>query len=132
MGAKGSRANKCKVCGCRATELMVGRRLCKPCYSASKIGARRAEALKNRYGITVEFYNELLEKQNKACAICTLPETRRHQNGKVKNLSVDHCHSTGKVRGLLCYSCNTSVGFMKENFIAITNLALYVAEHKGI
>ena len=55
--------------------------------------ARRKDNLKYRYGITEEQYDQMLEKQNHTCAIC---------NEKPKgNLAVDHCHTTGKVRG--CY-----------------------------
>ncbi len=57
---------------------------------------------RKNYGITLEQYNTMLITQNNVCAICKLTCSRR--------LSVDHCHKTGKVRGLLCIKCNRGLG----------------------
>lgn len=67
----------------------------------------RDRILKNRYGISEKEYLELLKKQNNKCAIC----------GEVakKTLDIDHCHTTDKVRGLLCNNCNRGIGHLKEN-----------------
>lgn len=56
-----------------------------------------------KYGITIENYNEILKKQNGVCAIC------HRAPGKIA-LHTDHCHETGKVRGLLCHQCNWYLG----------------------
>lgn len=64
--------------------------------------------VKYRYG--VENYDEMFAVQNGLCAICDQPETAK---GKV-NLGVDHDHTTGRVRGLLCVSCNRSLGYWEE------------------
>ena len=62
-----------------------------------------------KYGVSKEFLIELYEKQQGKCKICCKePETAR-------GLHVDHCHSTGKVRGLLCHGCNVAIGSMKED-----------------
>jgi Autographiviridae endonuclease VII len=58
------------------------------------------------YGLTEEDYDRLLKIQNGVCAICHKPET--HNRSKV--LSIDHCHKTNKVRGLLCHRCNAGLG----------------------
>lgn len=58
------------------------------------------------YGITLEDYNNLLESQNNCCAIC--------KDGD-KKLVVDHCHATGRIRGLLCHHCNVALGMFKDN-----------------
>jgi hypothetical protein len=71
--------------------------------------ARRMQ-LKQNYNITLEYYNELFLKQNGCCAICT-----KHQNEFKRPLSVDHCHITNKIRGLLCVNCNSAIGLFKEN-----------------
>lgn len=65
--------------------------------------------LQNRYGITVEQYKEMFEKQGGLCAICGKPEQIH------ANLSVDHCHISGKVRGLLCTNCNRAIGLLGDN-----------------
>ena len=59
---------------------------------------------KSLYGITQEQYDLMLEKQQGNCAICKRPPKPNAV------LCVDHCHGTGKIRGLLCHSCNTSIG----------------------
>lgn len=61
-----------------------------------------------KYGLNIESYNKLLEKQNGMCAICGKKETK-------KSLAVDHCHQTGKVRGLLCFRCNFGLSYFSEN-----------------
>ncbi len=63
-----------------------------------------------RYGLTWNQYNEMLETQQGRCAVCLgLP------NGKGNSFHVDHDHKTHKVRGLLCHSCNTVLGHVREN-----------------
>lgn len=64
--------------------------------------------LKIRFGITLADYTDLLQKQNGLCAICKTPP-------KEKCLAVDHNHTTGKVRALLCTSCNTKLGWYENN-----------------
>jgi len=54
-------------------------------------------------------YDTLIKKQKDRCAICGEKETAI-RNGKVRQLSLDHCHKTSKVRGLLCSSCNIALG----------------------
>lgn len=72
--------------------------------------------LKRKFGVTLEEYNIMYKNQNKACAICLKPETKIFsKTGKVCDLAVDHCHKTGKVRGLLCWNCNTSLGKFKDS-----------------
>lgn len=79
---------------------------------------KRSATLQHRYSITIEQYEDLLESQGFRCAICRVEES---QTGKA--LSVDHDHaccagrrSCGKcIRGLLCYSCNTHLGWYDRN-----------------
>jgi hypothetical protein len=76
----------------------------------------RETRLKNLYGLTVEQYEEMLSRQAGVCAICKQPETRAAIGGKgVKPLSVDHCHGSRKVRGLLCSHCNTALGLLNDD-----------------
>lgn len=89
----------------------------------------RRNMLKNAYGLTIEGYKELLNKQSGACAICLCPETRKLR-GRVWSLSIDHNHTTGKVRGLLCAACNTALGMLREDPLRVHAMLRYIAEHR--
>jgi predicted RNA-binding Zn-ribbon protein involved in translation (DUF1610 family) len=65
---------------------------------------------KERYGITLDEYNQMLINQDKKCLICGVDEN----NARDKKLVVDHNHSTGAIRGLLCHSCNCGLGYFKD------------------
>lgn len=70
----------------------------------------RDRILQRKFGITLAQYNEMLEKQGGKCKICKAdPKTLS------KDLAVDHCHNTGKIRGLLCIACNTALGKLKDS-----------------
>jgi hypothetical protein len=73
---------------------------------------------KYAYGITPEQFDERLAAQNHVCAICLQPERR-----KKSTLSVDHCHKTGKIRGLLCGDCNPGLGGFKDR-VALLQAAI--------
>lgn len=68
-----------------------------------------------RYGITESDYNAMLEKQGGVCAICK--ERADGNRTWTKKLAIDHDHSTGKVRGLLCFRCNTRLGHIESGWI---------------
>lgn len=77
---------------------------------------RKNNSLKYNFGITLEQYLEMESKQNKLCAICKNEETALHSFTKIPlELSVDHCHTTGKIRGLLCSTCNRGLGYFKDS-----------------
>lgn len=61
---------------------------------------RRDWFLRKSYGISLDDYNQMARKQRKRCAICR----------RIKPLHVDHCHKTKRVRGLLCFGCNVTLG----------------------
>jgi hypothetical protein len=73
-----------------------------------------AKERERKFGISHAEYAELHQRQGGVCAICKKPETAT-RNGKVKSLAVDHCHSTGRIRGLLCADCNTGIGKLRED-----------------
>ena len=87
---------------------------CKACdqeYRNNNQDAVREYHYQNRYGISLEQYNNKLQAQNYCCDICGSSHVE-HQ--RMKTLVVDHCHTTGQVRGLLCHSCNIAIGAVKE------------------
>lgn len=87
-------------------------------HSKSPLERKAAKALK--YGITKEEFLKLYEKQEGKCAICNeVPTTER-------GLHIDHCHTTKRVRGLLCHGCNTGIGAMKENISVLNNAISYL------
>ena len=76
--------------------------------------------LKYTFGISLEQYNEMLKKQGSVCAICK----EKCKSGK--NLAVDHCHTTGKIRGLLCSNCNRGLGLFTDDKIKLSNAIIYL------
>ena len=85
-------------------------------------------AAARRRKITLEYYQELIDQQNNKCAICNQEETRMN-NGKLTRLCIDHCHSSGKVRGLLCHACNTAIGKFKDDISLLNSAILYLNSH---
>lgn len=80
--------------------------------------------LKSRYGITLEEYNNKFIEQNESCAICKI-----HQDDIKICLSVDHCHKTGKIRGLLCSSCNILLGKAKDDIFILKESISYLKKY---
>ena len=72
---------------------------------------RRSRALMYRYGLSMDDYDAMFSEQQGCCAICG-----RHQSDLGKRLHVDHNHSNGEIRGLLCTSCNTTLGRLENNW----------------
>jgi hypothetical protein len=81
--------------------------------------------LKKVYGFSLEKYEEQLKKQEGKCAIC---KTDSPQHGHIKRFSVDHCHSTGKIRGLLCSKCNKGIGFFNDDTKLLDQAIKYLQE----
>lgn len=80
---------------------------------------KKGITLRNKYGITLEQYNAMLVGQGGLCAIC---------KSEGKTLCVDHCHETGRVRGLLCITCNTLVGFVEKKSNILEAAKIYLNE----
>lgn len=82
----------------------------------------RKSVMERLYGINPSAYKQILEKQEGKCAICGC-----YNLSAKKVFSIDHCHKTGKVRGLLCSNCNTALGLFKDkasNLLAAANYLL--------
>lgn len=101
------------------------RSTCKPCTEFRKYKT----FIKKFYGITYEQYEELLAQQNFGCAICgSSVSNNKRTSGK---LFVDHCHTTGKVRGLLCSRCNHALGQFDDNVELLTKAVSYLNTSKA-
>ena len=83
----------------------------------------RAQKYRNRYGCDIEDYNNMLEKQKNCCAICF---SKDPQITNKKYFFIDHCHKTNRVRGLLCYLCNSLLGKAKDNVAILSSAIKYL------
>ena len=82
------------------------------------------------FQITTIEYNNLLLRQDGRCAICRKQETSRTKNS-IRRLSVDHCHETNQVRGLLCKRCNLAIGQFEDNWMLLDNAIEYLSYWHG-
>lgn len=85
--------------------------------------------LRKRYNVTLDWYREQLAKQNNVCAICKRPESAVIR-GKVIAMPVDHCHKTGRARGLLCTKCNRGLGLFNDDRDVLQAAIKYLALQK--
>ena len=99
-----------------------------------KIGQfRNTMEVCRRLHTSPEHYYEMLKKQDNKCAICNNEETRKSRtDGKICALAIDHCHKSGKIRGLLCHSCNISIGGFKDNIGLLKSAIQYLQQHQHI
>jgi hypothetical protein len=87
----------------------------------------RDSSYRKLYGISLEQYNEILQKQNNRCKICSV------EQGTVrKRLVVDHCHKTNLIRGLLCDTCNRSLGLLKDNLEVLRTAVRYLEDFTSL
>ena len=91
---------------------------------------QRELGLKSKYGIAIEEYNQLLERQQNRCALCSTTVAGKGR----KNFCVDHNHETGEVRGLLCFNCNVGLGMLKDSPSLLQRAIRYLEEngHYGL
>lgn len=88
---------------------------------------KRSEYLERTYGITQEVFNEKLKEQDFKCAICKGEDPKSRKN--MNNFSVDHDHTTGSVRGLLCTPCNLGIGNLQDSLKVLESAILYLKKH---
>lgn len=88
-------------------------------WRAANPDKTRAAALLYNYGITPEQFAEMRDLQEGRCKICNDTPTTRA-------LSVDHCHTTKKVRGLLCHKCNAAIGLLKHEVSVLESAIVYL------
>lgn len=113
---------RCKIIQPSSYSFYDKRSVCNTCsikypYLQETADRKQNTYLLRHYGISLEDYQKLLHNQQGLCKIC------KQQKQK---LSVDHDHKTGKVRGLLCRSCNFAIGALKDSVQATQNATVYL------
>jgi hypothetical protein len=93
---------------------------CRPCREHIKWKS----FIVRTYGITVDDYYVMLEKQNYRCAIC---DSESNKNAAREKMFIDHCHETGKVRGLLCSKCNIALGNFDDDIKTLKRAISYLS-----
>lgn len=91
------------------------------CSRSCKLKLRRV----NRYGTTKEILLDMIKDQNNCCAICK----KAFDYVDIHGVNIDHCHKTGKVRGLLCVNCNQGLGQFKENIVSMKEAIKYLEKN---
>lgn len=86
--------------------------------------AQRRYKRKTVYGVTDAQYDAMLAEQGGLCKLC-----RGTPNGR-GILHIDHCHATGRIRGLLCSKCNTALGLLNDDVELFAKALRYLAENK--
>ena len=92
-----------------------------PCLQPRNVWARHIKA---KFGITVDVYDAMLVKQEGRCAICNTDQP----DSKHGLFSIDHCHTTGKIRGLLCQPCNRGLGQFRDSASSLAAAVAYLQQ----
>jgi len=122
--------------GNRARSLDGKQAQCKSCHKRVRVARvsrkhpdllHKLSVLKwvKKYGTTFEEWNKMLSKQGGLCPICGLPPSEG------RDLVIDHCHKTGKIRGLLCSQCNSFLGLAYESTETLYAAIRYLDKHNG-
>lgn len=136
----------CKKCYRKTDEYRAHRqavraaRLCDPAGHAAKMKrtrmaaeARRIRATElhriRKFGLDRAAWSALFVSQGNACAICRSTETKPGRGGHPQ-WHTDHDHATGKVRGILCHSCNTGIGLLRDDAGLLEAAAAYLRRSK--
>ena len=83
---------------------------------------------KRKYGIEYNEYLQMCEERNNRCDICGIEKVSagNQSRGSKDHLVLDHCHETGKIRGILCQECNQGIGLLKDNTQNFKNAIKYL------
>lgn len=129
--SKDGRRGQCKACrGAYCTEWReknidkaraTGRR-----YAGRNSAKRVSYMRERRTGFTEELFAARLKEQENACAICECDLSTT----KPKDIHADHCHATGKPRGILCRHCNSGLGFFNDSTELLARASAYLEKHK--
>lgn len=86
------------------------------------IDSFRRRNLKNCFGITVEEYKAILDKQDNKCALCD----KDFEGLASRLIHLDHCHTTNRIRGILCMKCNVALGMLGDNEESFIKVLAYL------
>jgi hypothetical protein len=112
----------CSMCGIeRVPEDRVHQAYCPDCFNAWRI--------QRTYGITPDDYAAMLEKQGGGCAICGVQQSQMWRESRRRPLVIDHCHTSGKIRALLCDYCNRGLGQFRDSPALLRKAAEYLEAH---
>jgi len=98
---------------------------CKTCIRARVNPGSKNRSLLYKYKIDLTQFKQMIVDQNNQCAICKTSL----ENMDVKSIHTDHCHTTGKVRGILCKHCNFGLGWFKDDTELLENAITYLKLH---
>lgn len=91
-----------------------------------EIMVKQRNANLKKFGITHIEYEQMLAKQGGRCAVC---KSASPNTDRIKNFPVDHCHKTGKIRGLLCAKCNRAIGLLKDDVELLKSAMEYLIDN---
>jgi hypothetical protein len=96
----------------------------------NNVKENRKKAIIRNFKISKEEFDILHEKQGNLCAICKNPETVKNKStNDIRALAIDHSHVTGKIRGLLCHTCNRGIGLFRDSCEILNNAINYLKEN---
>jgi len=93
-----------------------------PALKRRHVDKQREAHLRRRYGLAVEDYDAMVEAQGGVCLLC------KHPQKDGRRLAVDHCHDSGRVRGLLCNACNVLLHKIETRAVSIEAVAVYLKD----
>ena len=101
-------------------------------YRRNKHHQRKRDFERNckKFGLSGDQYKAMVKTQSGKCAICNRPE-RCTRGGIVKNLAIDHCHDSDRIRALLCNGCNTAIGLIDEDLEIAKSIVRYLRKFKS-
>jgi hypothetical protein len=130
--ATGRLQSRCRTCQKIYSDEWYSKNKSRQKASVQKWRNENRESLRSgvlsQYGMSVADYEKMFLAQGGKCAVCGEKEIKVVRGG-VRNLVVDHCHSAGHVRGLLCGNCNLALGLFKDDVSLLLNAIQYLSRN---